>query len=310
LSKGFPFLPAREERDGLRQAQPERRWLVALFAILALLCAVPAAAQTFPQLTGRVVDQANIIPDDREAAMVQQLEQLQRATSRQLVVATVSSLEGHDIQDYAYRLGRHWQIGQAGADNGVVLLVAPNERRVWITVGYGLEGILTDAFTGQVVREQILPRFRENDYPGGIEAGVARLVSQLAAPPEQAEQQAIEAERARERERSGGGGGAGIVVIAILIIFGIPFLLAVIGSAGSRRRSRVSPWGRDYDRNDGADVGWVVAGAVLDAFLSGRGGGSSGGSWGGGGGSSWGGGGGGFSGGGGSFGGGGAGGSW
>ena len=133
--------------------------------------------------------------------MVQQLEQLQRATSRQLVVATVSSLEGNEIQDYAYRLGRQWGIGQSEANNGVVLLVAPNERRVWITIGYGLEGILTDAFTGQVVRDQIVPRFRENDYPGGIEGGVNALIAQLAAPPEQAEQRALEAERARAAGR-------------------------------------------------------------------------------------------------------------
>lgn len=275
-----------------------------------LILAVPATAQTFPALTGRVVDQASIIPDDREAAMVQQLEQLQRATSRQLVVATVASLEDHEIQDYAYRLGRHWRIGRAEADNGVVLLVAPNERRVWITVGYGLEGILTDALTSQIVRNDILPRFRENDYPGGIEAGVGALVTQLAAPPEQAEQRALEAERARQQEGESGGGGEGwFILVGFLVIFGIPVLLGVIeaASSGRRRPARPSPWGRAYRERNGDDsgLGWFVAGAVLDGVL--RGGGSSGGSsWGGG---SFGGGGG-FSGGGGSFGGGGAGGSW
>ena len=285
-----------------------------LVFLLLFLVAAPAAAQTFPQLTGRVVDQANIIPDDREAALTAQLEQLQRATSRQLVVATVSSLEGNDISDYAYRLGRHWGIGQAGANNGAVLLVAPNERRVWITVGPGLQGFVTDAFTGQVIRDQIIPRFRENDYPGGIEAGVNALVTQLAAPPEQAEQRAIEAERARDSAGGGeGSGGAGFGFIVLLFIIGLQILIGVIGAAGSGRRrpARPSPWGRAYREErggDGSGLGWIAASVALDILTSGRGGGGS--SWGGGGGSSWGGGGGGFSGGGGSFDGGGAGGSW
>ena len=120
------------------------------------------------------------------------------------------------IEDYAYQLGRHWRIGQTEANNGVLLLVAPNERRVRIEVGYGLEGILTDAFSSRIINEQIVPRFRENDYPGGIEVGTAALVSQLAAPPEQAEQRALEAERARQRarprggDRGGGGDGFGL----------------------------------------------------------------------------------------------------
>ena len=199
-----------------------------------------------------------------------------------------------------------------------MLLVAPNERRVWIEVGYGLEGILTDALSSRIINEQIVPRFRENDYPGGIEVGTAALVSQLAAPPEAAEQRAIEAERARDRmdagSGEGGGGGDGSSFIFILVILGIP------GPArGDRERGRPASrtglaLGRSYGRTDDSAVGWAVAAALADAFLSGGGGGVWGGggsSWSSGGGSSWGGGGGGgFSGGGGSFGGGGAGGSW
>lgn len=294
----------------------------ALGAILfgLLLCvAVPAAAQTFPALSGRVVDQANIIPDDREAAMTQQLEQLQRATSRQLVVATVPDLQGYAVEDYANALFREWRLGQAEANNGILLLVAPTERKVRIEVGYGLEGIVTDAFSGQVIRDQIVPRFRENDYPGGIEAGTNALIVQLAAPPEQAEQRVLEAEQARQRGSGGGGNsGDGVIVIVVLGFIVLIFVGAVSSATGGRRYrpGRVSPWGSRYDqRNDDNGIGWVVASAVLDAILSGpRGGGSSwssggGSSWGGGG-SSWGGGGGGFSGGGGSSGGGGASGSW
>ncbi len=290
--------------------------------LLLLIVAAPVAAQNFPPLSGRVVDQANIIPDDREAAMTQQLEQLQRATSRQLVVATIASLEGYAIEEYGYLLGRHWQIGQTEANNGILLIVAPTERRVRIEVGYGLEPIITDALSSRIINEQIVPRFREGDFPGGIEVGTAALVSQLAAPPEQAEQRALEAERARQRRETEGGrsegGGAGTVFVGILIIFGIPIFLAMVGAGGSRR-GRPSPWGRDYGRDRNNGLGWFLGGVVLDTILSGpRGGGSSwgGSSWSGGGssggGSSWGGGGGGggFSGGGGSFGGGGASGSW
>ncbi|MGQ0660982.1 TPM domain-containing protein [Sphingosinicella sp.] len=290
-----------------------------LVVILVGLLAAPAAAQTFPPLSGRVVDQANIIPDDREAAMTLQLEQLQRATSRQLVVATIADLEGYEIVDYGYRLGRHWGIGQSEANNGVILLVAPNQRRVRIEVGYGLEGILTDALSSRIINEQIVPRFRANDYAGGIEVGTAALVSQLAAPPEAAEQRAIEAERARDsadaRGDDGGGGALEwILIVVVISTVGFSVIGGVLGGLGvgsgrRYRRGRVSPWGRDYDRGGDSGLGWFIAGAVLDAAL--RGGSSGGSSWSGGGGSSWGGGGGGgFSGGGGSFGGGGASGSW
>ena len=285
-----------------------------LALLFLLVLAAPAAAQTFPPLSGRVVDQANIIPDDREAAMTHQLEQLQRATSRQLVVATIADLEGYEIEDYGYRLGRHWGIGQSEANNGVILLVAPNQRRVRIEVGYGLEGILTDALSSRIINEQIVPRFRENDYAGGVEVGAAALVSQLAAPPEAAEQRALEAEQAQgSADASGGESGneAGFLIVGILMFLGIPLLLAVVEVAGDRRhRARVSPWGRDYDRQDDGAFGWAVAAALADAFLRGGGGGGGGSSWSSGGSFGGGGGGGGFSGGGGSFGGGGASGSW
>ena len=248
-------------------------------------------------MTGRVVDQANIIPDDREAALVQRLEQLQRQSSRQLVIATIANLESHPIEDYGYRLGRHWGIGQSEANNGILLIIAPNERRVRIEVGYGLEPIMTDALSTRIINDEILARFRQNDVPGGIEAGANAIIAQLAAPPEAAEQRALEAERARQNEggRAGGFPFEIIVWLVILGFFVVPAIIGAVSPSHRRRRRRygadVIPWG----------VGW--------------GGGSSssswgGSSWGGGGGSSWGGGGGGFSGGGGSFGGGGASGGW
>ncbi|HEV2867613.1 MAG TPA: TPM domain-containing protein [Allosphingosinicella sp.] len=264
-----------------------------LLFLLALLVAAPAAAQQFPPLTGRVVDQANLLTPPQEAELTQRLEALERASSRQLVVATIADLGGYPIEDYGYRLGRNWGLGQRGANNGIILIVAPNEKRTRIEVGYGLEPIMTDALSNQIIQQQMLPRFRANDFAGGIIAGADAIMQQLQAPPEQAEQRALEAAQAA---RSGGGeSGSAFPLLFWLIVLGfivIPMLRSGLGGRRYRGRRR---------RRGGPIVIWGPG-------LGGWGGGSSsswgGGSWGGGGG------GGGFSGGGGSFGGGGASGGW
>ena len=131
------------------------------YLLLALLAALasPATAQTFPALSGRVVDAANLLSPADEAELTGKLQALEQASTRQLVVATVPDLEGRPIEDYGYQLGRHWGLGQKEANNGIILLVAPNERRVRIEVGYGLEPIITDALSWQIINGQILPRF-------------------------------------------------------------------------------------------------------------------------------------------------------
>jgi uncharacterized protein len=254
-----------------------------LLLSLALLVAAPAGAQDFPKLSGRVVDAANIIPDAEEAALTQKLQAVQQASSRQLVVATVPDLQGHPIEDYGYQLGRHWGIGQKGANNGIILLVAPQERRVRIEVGYGLEPIMTDALSHRIIQDRILPRFKANDYPGGISAGADAIIAQLQAPPEVAEREALAA--AQQGQSSDDEGGS----IFPLIFWGVVLVFVIIPMVRGGRR------GRRYGRGRRGGV-----------FIWGPG-------FGGGGGSSWGGGGGGFggfSGGGGSFGGGGASGGW
>jgi uncharacterized protein len=283
-------------------SRPFARALRVLAALVALLLlASPAAAIDFPPLSGRVVDQANLLSPAQEAEVTQKLEALQRASSRQLVVATVASLQDQPIEDYGYQLGRFWHIGQQGANNGIILLVAPNEKRVRIEVGYGLEPIMTDGLANQIIQQQILPRFRANDYPGGIMAGADAIIAQLQAPLEQAEQTAAAAERARSD--SGGGRGARHgsssplplifwIGVTLFIVFG----LTRSGMRGKAYRRRRRGWG-------GPIVIWGPGwGGGRDDW--GGGGGWGGGSWGGGGG------GGGFSGGGGSFGGGGASGGW
>lgn len=274
------------------------RLLAALAAVLLVLLPASAAAPMLPALTGRVVDQADLLDPQQEAAITAKLETLERATTRQLVVVTVPSLHDYPIEDFGFALGEQWKIGNAEADNGAILLVAPNERRVRIEVGDGLEAILPDAMAWIIIRDRITPRFREQDYPGGIAAGVDGIVEQLQAPLEVAEERARAAAQERARARSGEGDGW----IGPLVVFGIVIVFMLLPALFGRRR------GRRYRR--GGDLGSIILWSAIDAAVrsGGRGGGGSG--WGGGGGWSGGGGGGGFSGGGGSFGGGGASGSW
>ena len=273
------------------------RWVPAFagmtIVLLALLLAAPALAQTFPKLTGRVVDQAGLLNPAQTVDLTSKLEALETRTGRQLVVATVNSLEGRSIEDYGYRLGREWGIGQEEKDDGVVLLVAPNEKKVRIETGYGARVFLTDAVSSVIIRESILPRFKEGDMAGGIAAGAERIIEMMELPPEEAAKRAQEI-GASEAQRS----EAGVNLFQILPIIVIFFV--VIGSIARRARGR-----RYKGKRRGGGIDPLVILWGLDALSrsSGRGG------WGGGGGG-WGGGGGGFSGGGGSFGGGGASGGW
>src|SRR5262249_29810138 len=146
------------------------RFLAAFLALLFL--AVPAtAAPKFPALTGRVVDDANILSAATRSDLDAKLASLEASNSRQLVVVTVPSLQGYDISDFGYQLGRAWGIGQAKLNNGAILLVAPTEHKVRIEVGYGLEPVLTDAFSEVVIQTEIVPKFRKGDYDGGVEGG-------------------------------------------------------------------------------------------------------------------------------------------
>lgn len=260
------------------------RWLAGL---LLLLTVGGAQAQTFPKLTGRVVDAAGVLSAEQVATLTQLSEGVEQASTRQLVVATVPDLQGYPIEDYGYRLGRAWKIGQGGANNGVILLVAPAEKRVRIEVGYGLEPIMTDALSSVIIRDTILPRFRDGDLGGGVVAGAQAIAEQLRLPLEAGERRAAEQVRAASTRAQAGDdeGDIGLAIIWLVVILFV--VLPLI-----RRRAR----GR---RHRGGWAPVVVWGSGL--------GGGSGGGWGGGGGSF---GSSGFSGGGGSFGGGGASGGW
>jgi uncharacterized protein len=270
-----------------------RRWIAALLTLFTLAFSLPAlaAGPTFPALTGRVVDGANILSPQVEADLTTKLENLEKTTGRQLVVATVPSLQGYEIEDYGYQLGRTWGIGQKGTNTGALLIVAPTERKVRLEVGYGLEPILTDALSSVIIQTAVLPKFKAGDLEGGVTAGTDAVIAQLALPDEEAKAKAAQAFKVSEEAERGSGVSP---ILALLILFIVIVVLSQI--FGRRGRQGRQGGGRS---GLGSALPWIILNGMLSG---GRGGGGSGLGGGGGGG--------GFSGGGGSFGGGGSSGSW
>jgi uncharacterized protein len=246
---------------------------------LALCLAAPALALDFPPLSGRVVDQAGVMTAQSRAAIEAKSKELEDKSGIQLVVATVKSLQGSDIETFGNELFRAWKLGEAKKNNGVLLLVAPAEHKVRIEVGYGLEGTLTDALSSVIISTAMVPRFRANDFSGGIERGVDGIISVLTTDA---------AEWHKKASVRADGPSNNFEALLPFLLFAVVFLVIwyLIRSAGGGPSSGGGPYG-------GRRGGFVPYG----------------GSWGS---SGWGGGGfdGGFSGGGGSSGGGGASGSW
>src|SRR5215472_15620822 len=151
-----------------------------ILAALVLCLASLAFALDFPPLTGRVVDQANIMTAQSRTDLEAKLKELEDKSGIQLVVATVKSLQGGDVETYANGLFRSWKLGEGKKNNGALLLIAPNERKVRIEVGYGLEGTLTDALSSVIISSAIIPRFKNKDFSGGIERGVDGIISVLS----------------------------------------------------------------------------------------------------------------------------------
>lgn len=161
-------------------ARPASALRLLLASLLLLVATLVAAAPTYPELTGRVVDQAGIIPEATRADLTQKLKALEDKSSIQLVVATVRSLDGGDVETYANGLFRFWKLGEAKKNNGVLFLVAPNERKTRIEVGYGLEGVLTDALSKVILATAVTPKFKAGDYGAGIERGVDGIIEVLS----------------------------------------------------------------------------------------------------------------------------------
>ena len=289
LATAGPFGPGPRPRDALALAGAAWRTAVAMLLFLGLSLAFAAAAPKFPALTGRIVDEANLLSAEDRRALEGELQALEEKSSDQLVIYTARSLQGYEIEDFGYQLGRTWQIGQQGKDNGVVLIVAPNERKVRIEVGRGLEPQLTDLMSKLIIENAILPAFRRGDFVAGIKAGVRDIRDVLLGD--------AEAVKARARSAAKREGGGGLSPALIFLLFFIVMALVLIQAEARQTAHPQRLDGRNRRRVGGrnrSDPGPIIIP----------------GSWGGGSGSWGGSGGGGFSGGGGSFGGGGASGSW
>jgi uncharacterized protein len=195
--------------------------------LLLTLFAQTALAVEFPALSGRVVDEANLLSPATRAQLTERLAAHERKTTNQVVVVTLKSLQGLTIEQYGYQLGRAWGIGQAQRNNGVLLIVAPNERKVRIEVGYGLEGTLTDLQSHLIIQDQILPRFREGKFEAGIVAGTNAILAILEGTyePKTAAQST-----AKSKDSSSLAIHLGIVVL----FFGIAAFIFTLFSGGGR----------------------------------------------------------------------------
>ena len=246
---------------------------LALAAVAALLPPPARAAANFPALSGRVVDQAQVLSAGERAALDGKLADLESKSGIQLVVATVASLDGEEIEPYANALFRAWKLGEANKNNGVLFLIAPKEHRVRIEVGYGLEGTLTDATSSLIIANAVAPRFKAGDYDGGVARGVDDIITVLTTDS---------ADWQKKPELRAEGDASFLDAIApFLVLAFILFALYIT-------------------RHGGGGGGGLLGNILMASAFMGRGGSSGGGDFGGGG----------FSGGGGSSGGGGASGSW
>ena len=287
--------------NATKSASGARAALASLFAIL-LLCGLalvaPAAAEPkFPALTGRIVDEAGILKPEDRAQILDMLRVLEGKSTDQIVVYTARSLQGYEIEEFGYRLGRFWQIGQKDKNNGIVLIVAPNERKVRIEVGRGLEPQMTDLMSGLIIQNVILPALRRGDFSGGIRAGVHDIRDVLLGDAEEVKRRAQGGKKRTSGDDS---------IWPFLVFFG---LIAAFFAYVSwlQRKQQQEEWARLSPQERNQRIAAAKRARDSNIIVIPSGGGSSGGwSWGSGGGggdSGW-------SGGGGDFGGGGSSGSW
>jgi len=257
--------------------------ICALLAIAAVGAAAPPALAdpTFPALTGRVVDDAHVLSAQTQADLTAKLAALQAKNGDQLVVVTVPSLQGDTIEDYGYKLGRAWGIGQKGQNNGVLFIVAPSEHAVRIEVGYGLEPVLTDALTSVILQQAVLPRFRSGDVEGGVVDGTNAIAQQLGLDPADAQAQAAAAEQAQAQQQVAGHRAPAIPTF--LIVLFVFFVISAILRRGGGGGLWALPFlfmggGGGFRDNDGGGFGGGGGGGFSGGGGSFGGGGSSG-SW-------------------------------
>ena len=203
---------------------------LALFALVVALMGGAFAADAFPPLTGRVVDEAGLLSTAARAALDTKLKALEDKSGIQLVVATVRTLGGDEVEPYANRLFRAWKLGDAKKNNGVLLLVAAKEHKTRIEVGYGLEGTLTDALTKTIITNALAPRFKAGDFAGGIDQGVDDIIAVLSTDS---------AEWQKRPHLRPDTGGSGLVLLPFVLVFGFVVLVLYLqrnARSGTGRR--------------------------------------------------------------------------
>ena len=254
-------------------------WRALLTVALALFVVTPASALEVPKLEGRVNDYADVLPAEAEQRIERKLEAHEKGTGQQFAVLTLRSLEGDPLEDFSIRTVEAWKLGSKEKDEGLLLLVVKDDRKVRIEVGHGLEGRITDAYSSRIVRSVLVPAFKTGDYASGVESALDLLIRHettgATAPPEEPVQR-------REKRTL----PSLIVVLLFLVPFLVPFFFASRGGHGRRRSSGLGGW---YGGLGGFGAGSYGGGGFGGGGFRGGGG---------------------FSGGGGSFGGGGSSGSW
>jgi uncharacterized protein len=259
------------------------RAVLPLCGLVLIAFVLAAYALTFPQLTGRVVDEAGVLDPAAKGELERKLAEFETKTTGQLVVVTLKSLQGTSIEDYGYQLGRHWGIGQKEKNSGALLIVVPSERKVRIEVGYGLEGQLTDAVSRLIIQNAIVPRFRTGDYAGGISRGVDDIIQALADPDEWRQ-------RAKQRPDSQPFGFD--IVMAILLVIVVIMIMRSVSRGGAqdprsarRRAGRGGPvfvpvpWGSGSGSSDWSDSSWSGSSGGFSGGGGSFGGGGASGSW-------------------------------
>jgi uncharacterized protein len=245
----------------------------------AVVLGAAIAAPVFPELTGRVVDQADLLSAVDRTALEAELAEIESTSTDQVAVVTLKSLQGYTIEDFGYQLGRKWGIGQKGKDNGILLIVAPSERKVRIEVGRRLEPLMTDALSKLIIENAILPAFRRGDFPGGIRAGVRDIKDVLLGDAEAVK------ERAKGARRSSDPDTLQIVLFLFWMCVVLYIMWAVYRSSltarnatGGRRNGTViapgdsGSWGGGWSGGGDGGGGWSGGGGDF-------GGGGSSGSW-------------------------------
>ena len=239
--------------DGMSSVWRAPARLIVFFGLLFTPLSV--SALDVPPLTGRVVDLAHVLPAQESAELSDQLKAHEEKTGNQVALLILPSLEGEPLEEYSHRVATTWKLGQKGTDNGVLLLVALNERKLRIEVGYGLEGTLTDLRSARIIRYEIVPRFKSGDIPGGVRAGTEAILKTIEGT--------YQASDDVQRRSTSETDAFQYVVIGIVV----GFLAGMILSQGLRRARALLGAVLSFLVAQAASILWGVAAAGVTAVL-------------------------------------------